>query len=75
MGAGDAICTLFWTIVWIILLIPALLIGFFCAFLYVLLSPISACCDCCKSITDSLHKGLELPYNVTCKAKDGTKGC
>ena len=75
MGAGDAICTLFWTLVWIILLLPALIIGFVCAFIYVLLSPVSACCDSCRSITDSLRKGVELPYDVTTKARNGTKGC
>ena len=35
--------------------------GVLAAFFYVLLVPFSACCSCMKTITNFLHKGVELP--------------
>ena len=54
-----------WAIVWFVVLIfLAWPVGFLAAFFYVLLSPFNACCNCMQTVTDFLHKGVVLPYNV-----------
>lgn len=75
MGACDAIATLFWSLIWLICLLIAIPIGLICAVVYVILSPLSVCCSCCTSITDTFHKGLDLPRSMASNMMDGKKGC
>ena len=72
----DALCSLFWGIIWlIILLLIALPVGFIAAILYILVSPFNACCDCTKSLTDFFKKGIEFPYNAASNAVNSKRGC
>ena len=64
-----------WAIIWFfILILIAWPLAFFVAFLYVLLVPFNACCNCMKPITDFLHKGVQLPYTVATYMVSG-KSC
>lgn len=72
----DALCSLLWSIIWlIILLLIAWPVGFIAAILFILVSPLNACCDCTKSLTDFFMKGVNFPYNAASHAVDGKRGC
>lgn len=72
----DAFCSLLWGLIWLVILfIVAFPVGFVAAFLYVFISPLNACCDCTKSLTDFLKKGVEFPYTAAQNAVSGKRGC
>ena len=55
----------FWSVLWFFVLIfVAWPLGFLAAVFYLILAPFAACCACMKTVTDFLHKGVLLPYNV-----------
>ena len=48
--------------------------GFFCAGWYVCLSPIEACLDAIKAVTELLMKGVMLPLEVAKHMVEGKAG-
>lgn len=65
-----------WSVLWFFVLIfIAVPVAFIASFFFIILSPFSACCACMKVITDFLHKGVMLPYNVAVYMVAGKAGC
>lgn len=64
-----------WAIIWFLVLwFLAWPIGFFCAGWYVCLSPIEACLDAIKAVTELLMKGVMLPLEVAKHMVEGKAG-
>ena len=74
-GKGGAMGIL-WAIIWFLLLIfigwP---IGFFIAWLYVLLLPFSACIEAIKGVNDAILKVVQLPYTFAENMVNMKEGC
>lgn len=68
----SVLCSIAW---FIILLLIALPVGFIAAKFYIIVSPFNACCDCTKTITDFLMKGINFPYVAACNVKQGSSQC
>ncbi|CAH3045825.1 unnamed protein product [Pocillopora meandrina] len=65
-----------WAIIWFLVLwFLAWPVGFFCAGWYVCLSPIEACVDAIKAVTELLMKGVMLPLEVAKHMVEGKAGC
>ena len=61
-----------WIIMWfLVLLIIAWPLGFFCGFWYVCLSPIAAWIEIMRPLTDLMMDGTILPFQVARKMKKG----
>ena len=68
--------TVFWTIIWFILLICVCWpLGFVCAILYVLMQPFFPCCRGCDDLRDLLLKGTQLPQTAAVNMMNGKAGC
>lgn len=64
-----------WAIIWFLVLwFLAWPVGFFCAGWYVCLSPIEACLDAIKAVTELLMKGVMLPLEVAKHMVEGKAG-
>ena len=64
-----------WAIIWFLVLwFLAWPVGFFCAGWYVCLSPIEACVDAIKTVTELLMKGVQLPLEVAKHMMEGKAG-
>ncbi len=74
-GRGGAV-GLLWAVIWFLLLIfigwP---IGFFIAWLYVLLLPFSACIPALKDVCDAILKVVQLPYTFAENMVNMKEGC
>uniref|UniRef100_A0A6B2LWL6 Uncharacterized protein n=1 Tax=Arcella intermedia TaxID=1963864 RepID=A0A6B2LWL6_9EUKA len=59
MANASCLC---WGLIWLIILLAiGWWIGFFCGWLWVLLSPITVCCDCLRPVTDLFERGMKVP--------------
>jgi len=68
-------CGWFMSVLWFLFLIfLGIPLGLLAAVLYIFISPFAACCVCTKHLTDFLHKGVLLPYNVSTYMVQG-RGC
>jgi len=64
-----------WAVLWFfVLLLIAWPLSLIAALFFLFLSPFAACCTCTKTLTDFLHKGVMLPYNVAVYMVQG-KSC
>ena len=71
----DVDMNVLWAIIWFLVLwFLAWPVGFFCAGWYVCLSPIEACLDAIKSVTELLMKGVMLPLEVAKHMVEGKAG-
>ena len=65
-----------WSVIWFfVLILIAIPVAFIASFFFIFLSPFAACCICMKIVTDFLHKGVMLPYNVAVSMVAGKAGC